>query len=55
MFGVVVACLDENGYATGYSKEDWGHLGHGVLVNSPEAGLVYFAYESPDLMLIGGK
>jgi len=52
MYGVVVACLDEGQYSEGYGEQDWGYLEHGVLVNSSEAGIVYFARSSPNLTLI---
>lgn len=42
MTGSVVAILDTRSFLSGYSEEEWMYLGAGVLVSSPEAGLVHY-------------
>ena len=52
MSGVVVAVIDEDQFATGYAKADWGVLIRGALVNSGEAGLVHYEEASEDFLLV---
>lgn len=39
--GTVVCCLDTRGSKPGLSFEDWAYLEHGVMIDSPELGLLH--------------
>jgi len=41
----IVAMLEEQAFADGYSPADWAYLGNGILVVDDAAGLVHY----PDL------
>ena len=42
MTGIVVALVDEDLYDARFPKSEWGVLKDGILVESPEAGLVHY-------------
>lgn len=52
MTGSVVAVIDTGEYSKGYLMEEWSCLLKGVLVMSPEAGLVHFPTPDQDLVLV---
>lgn len=53
--GVVVCVLDDGQYTPEYSERDWAYLKSGALVNTIEAGLVYFPGEHDNLVLRNPK
>lgn len=46
MQGIVVAVMDTRMFSANYPEAEWEYLGVGALVESVEAGLVY--YDSPE-------
>ena len=40
--GVVVACIDRNEYSPDHSREQWGYLGVGVVIDTDFGGLVHY-------------
>jgi hypothetical protein len=44
--GTVVCSIDTGEYSAAYPKEQWDHLGSGVLVLSEKAGLIH--YQEPE-------
>ena len=40
--GVVVCSLDTSEYSTDYPEKQWSYLKSGVLVLSPQAGLIHY-------------
>jgi hypothetical protein len=51
--GKVVCSIDTSEYSEEYPKTEWEYLGSGVLVESPEAGLIHYLDSDPELTLIG--
>jgi hypothetical protein len=51
--GVVVFVLGTGSFAPGYSPADWSYLGHGVMVEYEQAGLVFAEQADEDLVLVG--
>jgi hypothetical protein len=51
--GVVVASMDTDEYSDEHSREQWGYLKVGVMIDTDEAGLVYYTEPDPDLQLLG--
>ncbi|TLZ53868.1 MAG: hypothetical protein E6K22_06695 [Gammaproteobacteria bacterium] len=43
--GTVVGCIEEGQYLPPHSKEQWGYLGRGVMIDTSFGGLVYYADE----------
>ena len=43
--GVVVGLIGDGEYADGYAAEDWGYLGHGILLST---GFGLLRLEAPD-------
>lgn len=39
--GIVVLCLDAGAFSKKYSRDDWGHLETGVLIDVEGVGLVH--------------
>ena len=52
MTGTVVACIEEKKFGPGFLGEQWGYLIKGILVNSEQAGIIYYEEPSVDLVLI---
>ncbi len=52
MTGVVIGCIDEGEFADPFLTKEWEFLGVGILVKSPEAGVVHYQSPTPDLKLI---
>lgn len=52
MTGVVVCNFDNKEFAKGFDKNEWGDFKTGIMVESPQAGLVYYAEDCIDLTLI---
>ena len=50
--GVVVCSIDNDEYSDDYSKEQWGYLKKGVMINFPSYGLIYYEEPESDLQLI---
>ena len=50
--GVVVADLDSCHFSEEYPQAVWAHLGKGILVDSPDAGLMHFERAEVDLVLV---
>lgn len=44
--GVVVADLDGDQYSGEYPREQWSHLGSGLLINTDFGGLVHYTQAS---------
>lgn len=53
MTGIVVCCFENGQFAPEFKIEDWNDYTEGVMVESPEGGLIYYQYQSEDLELIG--
>jgi hypothetical protein len=50
--GIVVAVIDDESYAVGFSAEEWRHLGRGALLQAPEFGLLHCPSAEHDFTLI---
>ena len=50
--GTVVCSLDTNQYSVDYTRENWGYLKRGVLVNFPKFGLIHYESDQNDFRLI---
>jgi hypothetical protein len=54
--GIVVFSIDTDEYSPEFPKADWEYLGHGIMVRTENAGLVYIAELSnpdEDIEIIG--
>lgn len=51
MTGIVVCNFEEDEFAKGFNKNEWGEFKTGIMVESPQAGLVYYAEKCVDLTL----
>ncbi len=40
--GTVVACIEDGIYLPPHSKEQWGYLGRGVMIDTSFGGLVHY-------------
>ena len=40
--GTVVASIDTNEYTAAHPKEQWAHLGRGIMVDTDFGGLVHY-------------
>jgi len=40
--GIVVCSIDTNEYSKEYPESEWGYLKKGVLIKSPQAGLIHY-------------
>ena len=40
--GTIVCSMDTAEYPKSYPESEWGYLKHGVLISSPEAGLIHY-------------
>lgn len=52
MTGEVVCSIDDARYTDEYPERIWGHLKTGVLVLSPEAGIIHFPELPNDFSLL---
>ncbi|WP_367299685.1 hypothetical protein [Hafnia alvei] len=50
--GVVVCNFENNEFAKGFDKDEWGDFNVGIMVESPQAGLVYYSGDCIDLTLV---
>ena len=50
--GVVVCSLDTNEYSDDYPEREWGYLRKGVLILSPQAGLIHYLEPESTFQLI---
>jgi hypothetical protein len=53
--GAVVVSIDTDEYAIGHPKSQWAYLKHGIMVEFPEYGLIYYEEVEPDLRLVERK
>jgi hypothetical protein len=54
--GIVVFSIDTDEYSPEFPKADWENLGHGIMVQTENAGLTYIAELSDpdeDIEIIG--
>ena len=52
MTGVVVCHFENEEFAKGFDKDELGDFKTGIMVKSPQAGLVYYAEDCIDLTLV---
>lgn len=50
--GKVVCSIETNQFTDTYSKNDWGYLKDGVLIASPQVGLIHYLEPDASLELI---
>lgn len=50
--GIVIAVIDDESYAVGFSAEEWRHLGRGALLRAPGFGLLRCPDTEDDFTLI---
>ncbi|MCU1067192.1 hypothetical protein [Stenotrophomonas maltophilia] len=50
--GIVVAVIDDDSYAVGFSAEEWQHLERGALLRAPGFGLLHCLDTDQDFTLI---
>ena len=50
--GVVVCNMDGDEFTPVYTKDEWGYLMNGVLIDFPAWGLIHYETPDPDLQLI---
>ncbi len=50
--GTVVCSMETNHFTDSYSKNDWGYLKDGVLIASPDVGLIHYLEPDHSLELI---
>ncbi len=50
--GIVVAVIDDECYAVGFSAEEWRYLGRGALLRAPGFGLLHCPDTEHDFTLI---
>lgn len=52
MIGTIVCCFKEKQFAPNFNPEDWISYTTGIMIDSPQGGLVYYLSPTPDLSLI---
>jgi hypothetical protein len=52
MTGVIVCDFEEENFAQGYNKSEWKEFKKGIMVESSQAGLIYYEEEFFDLTLV---
>ena len=52
MTGVVVFNFETEEFTKGFDKDEWKDFKTGIMVKSPQAGLVYYAEDCIDLTLV---
>jgi hypothetical protein len=50
--GVVVACMDRDEFSAEYSREQWGYLGRGIMVNTDFGGLIHYPDGADEHMVL---
>ena len=50
--GIVVCSLDTNEFSDDYNKEEWIYLKGGVLIFSPQVGLIHYVEPEKSFRLI---
>jgi len=50
--GAVVFASDTDAAAPGFPKDQWDHLGPGILINTIQAGLVFMSVSDEDLEIL---
>ena len=50
--GTVVCSIDRDEYSPEYTREQWAHLGRGVMVLTEVAGLIHYQEPEDDMELI---
>jgi len=50
--GIVVCSIDTDEYSDSHSKEQWGYLEKGILVDTTSMGLVHYEKPDNDMVLI---
>ena len=50
--GEVVAVIEEMQFSREYPPDEWSYLGSGLLVKSPQAGLIHFLEPDLDMRLV---
>lgn len=50
--GTVVCSLDTREFSEGYPEAEWGYLRKGVLIDSPQAGLIHYLEPEDSFKLI---
>jgi hypothetical protein len=53
--GTVVCSIDDKRGTPDFPIADWEYLGRGILVDSPQHGLVHLHEPDPDLMLVSRR
>ena len=53
--GTVVCSMDDDEYSIDYTKDDWGYLKRGILIDSDMAGLILYYEPEPTFELINRK
>jgi hypothetical protein len=53
--GIVVCSLDTGEFTIDYPESEWGYLHKGVLIDSPQAGLIHYIEPEPTLELLQRK
>lgn len=51
-YGTVICSIDDNEYDSSYPLSEWGYLEKGILVSSPQLGIIHFSEEDEDLELL---
>jgi hypothetical protein len=49
IYGVVVCSLDTEEYSERFPASEWSYLGKGILLESPEVGIVHYPDPPPGL------
>ena len=52
LMGIVVAIIDESIYAKHFSSQEWAYLEVGLLVETVEAGVIYYPEIGPEIVLL---
>lgn len=55
VMGIVVCCFENRDFLAEFAIDGWEDYTRGVMVLSPEAGLIYYPETSIDLILIKRK
>jgi hypothetical protein len=50
--GIVVCSLDTNEFSDEYKEEEWSYLQKGVLIASPQVGLIHYTEPEHGFQLI---
>jgi hypothetical protein len=50
--GVVVCSLDTKEFSDAYPEAEWGYLRNGVIIASPQAGLIHYFVPETTLELV---